>query len=98
MKEKEISKERQQQARIAWKELYYMYKDDIHKVNLHCGRNNFFDILCLTDMPEKRNRSYAVSDIIYLRTGSKSLILDKYMRKISGCYLSENLRSPIPNS
>jgi hypothetical protein len=150
MKEKKIRKEHQQQSRIAWKELYYMYKDDIHKVNLHRGQDNFFDILCLPELPEKRNRSCArttnlyhtvhtkyelrtnmnkssenqaittnsyeqlhihknlindlklerfnqvwVSDITCLRTGSKfaclSLIINEYLSKVSGCYLSENL-------
>jgi hypothetical protein len=65
MKEKKIRKERQQQSRIAWKELYYMYKDDIHTVNLHRGQDNFFDILCLSELPEKRNRSCARTTNLY---------------------------------
>jgi len=118
-----IREERHLQPRIGGKKLYYMYKDDIHKVAPHCGRDKFFDILGQHDLLVKRKRSYTrttnsyhrfhkhknlvkglvldhpnqvwVSDITYLRIGSKfaylSLITDKYSRKILGWYLSENL-------
>jgi hypothetical protein len=47
MKEKKIRKERQQQLRITWKELYYMYKEDIHKGNPYSYKNTYCRHLAL---------------------------------------------------
>jgi transposase InsO family protein len=53
-----VREERRHQPRMGGKKLYYLYKDKLHNISPHLGRDKFFCILREFGMLVKRKHSY----------------------------------------